>query len=175
MSATERITERIKAAWNGLRSDRKKLMYLGAAGAAGVLLILVPVGRSEKNTPDEDSTAMSSVSADVFCENEERRLTDLLSSIEGVGKAKVMITYGGSEKYTYAENIGSGRKEREYVLMKNGSSEQALVTGMSYPEITGVVVVCEGGGSDRVREDVYRTVTAALGISSAKVYVARMD
>ena len=59
--------------------------------------------------------------------------------------------------------------------MKKDKNEEALVRKINAPSITGVVAVCEGGDSDRVREEIYRTITAALGIPSNRVYVTCME
>jgi stage III sporulation protein AG len=42
------------------------------------------------------------------------------------------------------------------------------------PEISGVVIVCEGGGKSKVCEKIYRAVSTALGIPTTKIYVAEM-
>jgi stage III sporulation protein AG len=42
------------------------------------------------------------------------------------------------------------------------------------PEITGAVIVCGGGGDAAVREQIYKAASAALGIPTAKIYVAKI-
>lgn len=90
---------------------------------------------------------------------------------------KVMVTVSSTEEYVYAEaqKLGADREERDYVTVKGSGGEEALVRKINVPVITGVVAVCDGGNSDKVREDVYRAVTAALGIPSNRVYVTAME
>ena len=60
------------------------------------------------------------------------------------------------------------------MIIDNGSKKEALVKKIQTPEISGVVIVCEGGGKSKVCEKIYRAVSTALGIPTTKIYVAEM-
>ena len=60
------------------------------------------------------------------------------------------------------------------MLVGSGSSQSALVEQTQDPWITGVVVVCEGGDSIQVKEQVYQAVSVACSISTAQIYVTAM-
>lgn len=158
-------------------SSRRAMTVTAGLGLLGMLLILFSGGNKDEPKPKEP-IAETGVGSQwtAYRSEAESELADILSAIDGVGDTRVMITISASEEYVYAESFtsGSGREEREYVKLKNGSSEEPLVESVKAPTITGVAVVCEGADSDRVREEVYRTVTAVLGIPSTRVYVARM-
>lgn len=164
--------------WLGRAAESRRTMTIAAGlGIVGMLLILFSGGNNDENTKSKSEAEPSANTYRTdYRSSTENELESILSAIDGVGKAEVMITLSSSEEYKYAvsRSTGSGREENEYVIIKNGSSEEALVETVKTPSITGVVVVCEGGASDRVREDVYRAVTAALNVPSNRVYVTEM-
>jgi len=157
-------------------SSKKAVTAAAVLGALGMLMILFSGGdNSESNLQTNEASGSTSWS-DYTVQTEER-LEALLSSIDGVGRVKVMVTVGSTEEYVYAEAVkqASDKEEREYATVKITGGEEALVKKINVPVITGVVAVCDGGGSDKVREDVYRAVTSALGIPSNRVYVTAME
>jgi len=58
-------------------------------------------------------------------------------------------------------------------LIGNGTSEHALVQSIQYPEIQGVVIVCDGGENAVVKEQVYQVAAATLQIKNNQIYVAK--
>jgi len=43
--------------------------------------------------------------------------------------------------------------EKEYVLIETDGNEGGMIIKLIQPKIRGVAVVCEGGGSDAVRQE----------------------
>ncbi|MDE6087460.1 MAG: hypothetical protein K2G25_03655, partial [Oscillospiraceae bacterium] len=87
----------------------------------------------------ENSEEIENISQESYRLQLQQQLADMLSSMSGVGKAEVLVTIQGSEAYHYAQEENS-----RYVTV-GGSQKEALVESISHPEITGVVVACEGG------------------------------
>ncbi|MGN1416163.1 MAG: hypothetical protein ACI4XF_04930 [Oscillospiraceae bacterium] len=151
----------------------KKFIY-GAVivGIAGMLLIIFSGGSG-------DETAGKSADTEAFSSNDayeaelESRLAEILSSIQGVGDVKVMITLSSSEEYVYAEetDTSADRQQREYVIADKGG----IVTKINSPAVTGAVIVCEGGGNSQVCEKVYEAVSVALGLPSNRICVVKME
>ncbi len=50
--------------------------------------------------------------------------------------------------------------------------EQALLVTAEMPEVRGVAVVCRGGDDELINEKIKNAVTAALNITSKRVYIA---
>ena len=50
--------------------------------------------------------------------------------------------------------------------------EQALLVTTEMPQVRGVAVVCEGGDDEIINEKITNAVTAALNITSKRVYIA---
>ena len=157
--------------------SRKRDLWVYAAvllGMAGLLLIALPALRPEQEAPSEpvqqeDTTAR-------YREMLETQLTGMLTDMAGVGRVRVLVTIGGSETYHYArqgDKLVNGQEERTsstYVTV-GGAEKQPLVEYVTQPEITGVVVACDGAGSAVVEEAVYRAVSVACGLPSSRIYV----
>lgn len=108
----------------------------------------------------------------------ENQLKRILEKIDGVGKADVMVTVVGTEEYIYEEEkIKTGEndssEEKQYVIIGSNGDKQALLKKIVSPEISGVVIICEGGDSNIIKERVYNTISAVLNISSQKIYVTK--
>ncbi len=163
-----------------LKELSKKPIFLKAAAAAGVLaIILILVSDLSEDGGKKEKTADVSVDfayADAYTGNLKTELGEILMSIEGVGKAQVMLTISSAEEYVYAEELkrGSTQAEKNYVIIDNGSQEEALVKKINNPRVSGVLIVCEGGDDPRVCEKIYKAVSTALDVSTSKIYVAEM-
>ena len=171
------IPDRLKEFYSKLTGSRKAMTAAAAVGIAGMLMILFFGGNENEESKETIVTEPASNVWTDYSSDTERRLEELLSAIDGVGDVKVMISFSSTEEYIYAqaEKINGEKSENEYVTVRNGNSEEALLRQVNTPDITGVAVVCGGGKSDRVREEIYRTVTAVLGIPAGRIYVAAME
>ncbi|MDE7289684.1 MAG: hypothetical protein K2N71_09335 [Oscillospiraceae bacterium] len=166
---------------NKIKEVAKKPFFLKAAVAAGLLMIILILvsdfkGEEEKERSDADVNVLSFTSAELYADETEKRLCETLTEIEGVGKAKVMLTITSTEEYVYAESVKSGASttENSYVIIDKGSQKEALVKKINNPAISGVLIVCEGGDDPKVCERIYNAVSTALNIPTNKIYVAEM-
>ena len=110
-----------------------------------------------------------------------RQLEALLKTVDGVGKVKVYVTVERLQANVYAVNTEQtsepDRAERneKYVLTETGNDTQGLVLYTVTPQIRGVAVSCEGGGSGVVRQEVTKLISAALGISANRIWETKMQ
>lgn len=164
----------------------KKMLLSALLLLAGIAALTMSEISTENKAASVQTTATSVSDTSEYAANLETRLTSIISCIDGAGNTKVMVTLeSGSEEvylhdYNYGENADSSGKnsfERkdEYVIVDGESGEQGIVVRIAEPRVRGVAVVCEGGGSEVVREQIVNAVTALLDISSAKVSVAKMN
>ncbi|MBQ1388464.1 MAG: hypothetical protein IIY78_02445 [Clostridia bacterium] len=157
-------------------------------GVIGLAIIFMSNFISNDNTPEQAEPPIETESGGDYKEALETQLEDMLSSIEGVGNVKVMVTLDamGEEVFaidrsesTNAEttdgstNRTQQSEENRYVIIRNkDGSEQAVLKKTRLPEVRGVLVVCDGGDSAVVCERVTSAAAGALGISISKVRVA---
>lgn len=149
-------------------------------GAAGILLIFFSEIFDKEDQEQLSTGQKLSCSFDSYAEKMEKELRETIENIDGVGRAEVMITVGGTEEYIYAQEEKSKKGEKdqsvenEYVVIGSGGNKQALLRKILTPEITGAAIICEGGDSSVVKERIYMTVSAVFGISSDKIYVTKL-
>ena len=122
---------------------------------------------------DDESLQGASMDADAYAREAEERIASLCGNIRGVSNVRVAVTLSGGYNAVYAQNSQSGGSgyRNEFVLTGSGSSEAPLLVGYSVPQISGVGIVCKGGGDPKVRQEVISLVSATLGVSSNKIYV----
>ena len=177
------MTEQIKKLIQRLHSSRNKRRAAVIVGIAGMMLIFI-----SEMIPDKKPSAETAVSereapddCESFRQHTETELKALLEEIDGVGECEVMVSVEGTTEYVYAENISrytdedderkSDKLDENVVIVENNGEKQALVKKVIRPQVSGVVIVCDGGGNTAVNERVLKAVSTALNISSVRVCV----
>lgn len=159
-----------------LRELLKKYCLAVLVALAGVVLMLLPTGGGE------DDTDGAEAAGEVFSlEATEVRMAEILETVDGVGKVRVMLTLRSGESLSLAEDsssaLGSGgdvRQDSQILTVNKGSGRQeVVVTRRLYPTYQGAVVVCQGAGDSRVRLKVSETVGVLTGLSSDKISVVQ--
>ncbi len=125
------------------RKNRKKCVMLLLL-SLGILFIIISAVSGESG---ETSTLAE------YKEELEEELEKLCESIDGVGSAKVTVSFSEGEVRNY-----------------KGSS----LISSEPPRISGITVVCRGGGSYEVRERVSSAMTALFDIGANRVCVLEM-
>lgn len=97
-----------------------------------------------------------SVDTDAYCAQLEESLLSIVTQIEGVGNAQILLTM---------DNNG------ENVYLNNSDTKTQSIT----PQVRGVVIVCDGGDDPVVISRVMSAVTKSLDISSNKVCVTKLS
>ncbi len=165
--------------WKNKLSGIKNIKMLLILGFAGILLIfLSELISPDKNKKHEEKNKTTISKYEAYMESQ---LEEILKKIEGVGKVNVLITFEGTEEYIYAyenkENISengeskSSQTENKYIFVQKEGNKEALVKKVINPCVSGVLVVCEGGGISSVKEKVYNAVSVSLGIPINRIYV----
>jgi len=190
MPDTKKYTEVLKK----IIPEAKRPVLIAALGVIGIIFIfLSQFTKTEENVQINNTyTAQADTKAEEYIYGMESRLNSLITSIEGVGRAQVMVTLENTGEYIYAQEEkrsadkiteenenGIAAKsttkesaENKYILL-NGQKE-ALVKAQLEPQIKGVVVICEGADSAFVRQRIVNVVTTVLNISTARVCVEKI-
>ena len=181
------------------KSDLRVRILL-AAGLLGIALLVFTDGKennadraSANAATDSHAYSASDMDYDLYTAQLEARLTELISSVRGAGKTKVMITLECGTEYVYASQQKStsavsdnsdptGRTshdekrsgEESLILVNAGRGEEPLILKEITPTVAGVVVLCSGADDVNVRQQIINVVTTALGTSSNRVCVTRM-
>ncbi len=137
--------------------------------------------------------------ASITMENRQEKmqssLESIISTIEGAGKAKVMVTFENSAETVYAAEERKNKEasedktggevtrkkesddcEKKYITVKDSEgTEHALAVTEIEPKVKGVIVICTGGDDPVVKLRITEAITAALNIPSKRVCVTKSE
>lgn len=164
------------------------------------LLAATPVSGSKKTKKTQQAgieekkeETVKTSSNDAYIEALENKLEQTIAGMEGAGKVLVMITLKDSgekilDKNQPYESESSKEKEegkesertsirsdQETVLIEQEGNQEPIVVLEKYPEIEGVVVVCEGGGNSALALRIKEAVQALFSIDAHKVVVCKLQ
>lgn len=183
----------LKKIWENMLKPENRFKLILMIGFAAILVIFA----SDYFTPNAKQTSAETAAYptnyDDYAAQLETRLTELISSVEGAGEAKVMVTLECGTEYVYAsqqkttsamsENSDSNGKtsrdekqtgEENVILIDGDDGEEPLILKEMTPTVAGVVVVCSGADDANVKQRIVDVVTTALGTSSNRVCVTLM-
>lgn len=153
-----------------------------------VAICILAFGSCEEKepVPDKQNTVKGDITDSRYAENMAIQLEDILSSVKGAGKVRVMLTFDTADEKVLAANRkndletemkedGSSNKSsdsEEVLLFGKDGEEQPYVLKEKLPIPTGVLVTATGAGAESVRLEIYESVKALYGISGHRIKVA---
>lgn len=192
-------------AW--VTKGKEKLRSLGLKEWAMILIvgiccliIVFPAGNESGEGTSETEKAGSYEGTETVAEQKqdyveqlEEKLSGLLSTVENVGKVKVMITVSGTgeknvlqdgsnelEQITEMDSNGgtrssiSEKKEGTTVFYDTSGENRPYIISESYPEVIGVVVIAEGSGTGTVDLDIMNAVQVLFDVPAHKIKIMKM-
>ncbi len=174
------MNEKIKK----ITQNPKLLLIIGVCGIA-LIFISSLFGGEDKN--EKNTTDATTCTAEEYCETLEKSIKSIVTGITGDKKPTVVITLESGIRYSYASadetdtttatgsstDQSSESKKQSYITVKPADGgEQALIVTEIMPEVRGVAIICEGGNNEITAEKIKSAVTAALNITSKRVYIS---
>lgn len=165
-----RIIEKLKNV-----KSTKTMLYLAVILVALLVFFLSEsFGKSEgASVQKEDNKQSETCSAAAL----EKKLEEILSSMRGAGKVRVMLTLDRTKEQIIASNEKNtgGEKsvssESRPATVQSGNREEAIVLSEIFPRIRGVIVIAEGATDIGVRQSISAAVSTVLGIEEKNVEV----
>ncbi len=185
-----------------LKNISKNQLLIG--GLAGILLLVIaiPVEQRDKNQQTNQQTNQQEEAKEQPSYKEtgdygkrlERKLEQVLATVEGVGKVEVMITLKDQGEYVVekdrtknsqeiSEEDGTVKRstmerqsqEATVYVQESGSNGEPFVTKEVTPKVEGVLVVAEGGGNAKVAKNISDAVLALFPVEIHKIKVVKMN
>ncbi len=150
-------------------------------------------GRSQAiPTPEEGQN--SDVYDDSYEKFLEKRVKEVLSNVEGVGKVDVLIVLKSSEQKVYQtdgrssqsstkeQDVSGGvrdvteqEQESSTVVMggNSGAGTGPLLAKELRPEISGIIISAQGGGNASVKTEIMDAMEALFGLPAHKIKVLK--
>ena len=164
----------------GGKGPLRRRWWLLLCAAVGMALILI--GNGEWSfLGSKANEASSTVEVDpltAYATMTEQKIAALCGSVRGVSEVTVVVTLEGDFTYIYAtdressERDGVVEEQVTYVTVGSGSNEQTVLLTRQYPRVSGIGIVCRGGGDATVRREILSLLSAAYGIPTNQIYIA---
>lgn len=148
----------------------------------------------EEGAADDTAEGWGNFTEEEYAAWLERRLTEALGQVAGVGRVQVMITLKSSRELVVereerisrsatneSDSQGGSRvisqveSGESVVYSSRGNGSEPYVVKTLLPEIEGVLVVAEGAGSGTVNRTITAIVQALFDVEAHKVSVVRME
>lgn len=137
----------------------------------GLALLLIPNKESE---PQKTETTLP-VSGKQETITQES-LAEILQSIEGAGKVKVLLSMGAGEQTIYQTDTDEDKKSNNTIIITDSErNETGLVQQVNPASYKGAVVVCQGADSPAVRLAVTQAVSKLTGLGTDAICVLKME
>ncbi|MCI5805861.1 MAG: hypothetical protein MR029_05960 [Clostridium sp.] len=183
-----------------LDADKKEKIVIFFLLGVFFLLIATPVSDLTGNRKKQKSTRTGTSQQtqqkkiqekDAYITALENKLEQTIEGMEGAGKVDVMITLKDngekildknqpyeSEEETNTEENKESKKNRiqnnqETVLVETEGNTEPIIVRELYPDIEGVVVVCEGGDNSALTVKIKEAVQALFSIDAHKIVVCK--
>ncbi len=133
-----------------LLKSEKSVKIIMIAGA--VIILVIALSGLFGGGTSEAKDGYSRAELAEYEKSLERRLSDILTEIEGIGTVRVMVTLDTAEQTEYGKN-------------------EDMLISLKTPQVRGVIVVCDGGGNPTIREKVINAVAGVFGIATTRISV----
>lgn len=167
-----------------------------------ILIITVIIINSMWSTDDEEIKENSSNSSKVLAQTNssinveddlETKLENILESINGVGKVKVLIKYSESStvvamynettsESNSKENNGDGstkdvtetESKKEIVYTDENGENKPITEKVVMPVIEGAIITAQGANNANIKSSIVSAVEAVTGLAVHKIQVFEM-
>ena len=133
-----------------LSSEKSRTVFI-IVGILAMVLIFLSSGKDKNN----NEIAADNFDTATYQEKLSQEILSMVENIEGVGRAKVMLTLEDSYEYIYLDDGETLQKINE-------------------PTIRGVVVACEGASSAKVSAEITDLLRTVLNVPANKVCVTKL-
>lgn len=151
-------------------------------------------GEEKESTENKtDRTKVLAETTSIQQDDLEGNLEDILESINGVGKVKVLIKYSESStivamynetisENTTQENDGDGgtkavketENKKEIVYTEEDGTNKPITEKVVMPIIEGAIITAEGAGNANIKASIVSAVEAVTGVAVHKIQVFEM-
>ena len=141
----------------------------------GAVLMMIPsVTAGSKKHSTIPATETENVSV-------QQELAEILSSVKGVGRVKVMLKEASGAETIYQTNQdvsvsenGSDTRIEVITVTDSQREEQGLVKQVNPPQYLGAIILCEGADDPKVKLSVTEAVSKITGLGADKIAVLKM-
>ena len=153
--------------------SKKSTVIILVLLALGLLLLLLPnTSNNAKMISSNNEERLAN-----YVETLENKIESLCSKIQGVSNVSVTVYLDSGFESVYAYNEQSKatsngiNSEKKYVTIGSGNDESMVCIVEKMPNISGVAIVCRGGGNPLIANQLINLISSAYNVPKNKVYV----
>ena len=143
----------------------------------GLVLLLMPTKQSKQTETVKETPAVAEQKT--FLEDS---LAQILQSVEGAGKVKVLLSIGAGEETVYQTDMELSSSDenndetlKTVIITDSQRSESGLIRQVNPAAYKGAIVVCQGADSPSVRLAVTQAVSKITGLGTDAICVLKMQ
>lgn len=163
-----------------------------------VLIINNILSKEDNNTNYDSNKVLAGTSSEKEVSTEtdhlEKELEDILETINGVGKVKVLIKYSESSKIVAMynetnsenkteENTGDGETKstteketkKEIAYSDENGDSKPITERVVMPVIEGAIITAQGASDANIKSSIVSAVEAVTGLAVHKIQVFEME
>ncbi len=194
--------DKIKQFTNGEGNNKKKienLVFLIIILIVTILIINFILKTDKSSIKEEKLTSKVLANADISDDetlgsDTQKQLEKILSTIKGVGKVNVYISYSESsktiamydEKTTTSSteetdssgglrNTTSTQTQKDVIFSEKDGSQVPMTQKVIMPTIEGAIITAQGAKNANVKTNIVNAVKSATGLSIDKIQVFEME
>ncbi len=155
-----------------IRGALGKYKYAALVLLIGLALLLIP-GKKVQKTPasSEPITQTNQYGID------SDALSEILQSIQGAGKVKVLLSTASGERIVYqtdSDSSSSGVESDTVIITDSARGESGLIKQVDPPTYLGAIIVCQGADSPSVKLAITQAVSKITGLGTDQICVLTM-
>ena len=194
--------DKLKEFTNGEGNNKKKienLVFLIVILVVTILIINFILKSDKSSLKEEKQTdkvlaVMENSNEDQSSNGMQKELEQILSSMKGVGKVKVYISYSESsktiamydEKTTTSSteetdssgglrNTTSTQTQKDVIFSEKDGSQVPMTQKVVMPTIEGAIITAQGAKNANIKTNIVNAVKSATGLSINKIQVFEME
>jgi stage III sporulation protein AG len=159
--------------WMKILTYCKKYRWPALILLIGLVLLLLP----GKNAVDQTTPVINQTQDNIL--SLEEALSVILSTVQGAGKVRVMLSLASGEETLYQSDTniteGGSGKHDTVIVSDAQRNELGLIKQINPPVYKGAIIVCQGADSPAVRLNLMEAVSKVTGLTSDKISILKMN
>lgn len=171
------------------KMDKTKWLILGLSGILLLVIALPTDSGSKEQEPvfdqsQEDGTQQEN-QVRAYKKQLANELEQALGCMDGVGEVRVMITFQDSgesivekdvtRSSSGQENSQTGSQYQEATVYQETDGREPYISQQKMPSVEGVLVIAQGGGDSKVKQDISDAVMALFPVEVHKIKIVKMQ